>query len=539
MVFAVCRWAAIGLIFGWAIWLRFRLPLEPITVPDTWGYLSPAMGKLIGTGWTQHLRNYLYPGFLFLILRAFADFRAITVAQHLLGVAAGGVFLLVWRRVRAFAMMPRLPTQIYTATGLIAVSIYLFARQPMAYETDIRPEGIVSFLVMLNMWLIVEFAWRCWVHRTEPLPVGLGVAAVASAVVLSLAKPSFAIAAVGSLAPVAASLFSRFRFRDEIALVCGSAAAALLLLVPEQFLARGDESSETFLPTELFMIHAGIIRDQMAADVASGAPVPYPINWIRQVHELLDREIAKAALDRTYPTLGYNPDYLMYNPDSFNVRMRKEYGDDFRGLCDFYRFYYARAWRQQPRRMLEKIRRQMLVFYAPACPAYRDWNTRPIANEYAKSLASLTIANSGVVSAAYRPLARFIARTKELAATGLVLRVPRGIRDCERRLSRSYLLCLMTAAAIAAGVLVHPGLRRRLGLIAALVMFFSWYNFGNCIEIAVIHTLDVGRYDTTQLIFTVLAQFASFLLIAEFTFQASASLRGKIRSAHRSDPHLT
>src|SRR5438067_1759712 len=78
-------WALLALVFAGAIWQRFRLPLDPIADPDTWGYLSPALRKLTGAefGHTNG-RNFAYPGFLFLLLRLFADFRAITITQHFL-----------------------------------------------------------------------------------------------------------------------------------------------------------------------------------------------------------------------------------------------------------------------------------------------------------------------------------------------------------------------------------------------------------------------------------------------------------------------
>ena len=55
---------------------------HPIVDPDFWGYLSPALRKLIGSefGHTQG-RNFLYPGFLYLLLRASGDFRAITISS--------------------------------------------------------------------------------------------------------------------------------------------------------------------------------------------------------------------------------------------------------------------------------------------------------------------------------------------------------------------------------------------------------------------------------------------------------------------------
>ena len=36
-------WSMVILLFAWATWQRFALPLDPIVDPDTWGYLSPAL----------------------------------------------------------------------------------------------------------------------------------------------------------------------------------------------------------------------------------------------------------------------------------------------------------------------------------------------------------------------------------------------------------------------------------------------------------------------------------------------------------------
>src|SRR5438552_15088041 len=81
----VCYWTALACVFAWAIWQRLALPLTPIADPDTWGYLSPALRKLTGAefGHTQG-RNFLYLGFLYLVLSGFRVFRAIVVAQLLL-----------------------------------------------------------------------------------------------------------------------------------------------------------------------------------------------------------------------------------------------------------------------------------------------------------------------------------------------------------------------------------------------------------------------------------------------------------------------
>ena len=67
-------WSAIVVIFAWAAWLRFRLPLDPIAVPS---YVMPALRKLIGAEFGHlHLGGtIIYPGFVYLLVRAFGDFR--------------------------------------------------------------------------------------------------------------------------------------------------------------------------------------------------------------------------------------------------------------------------------------------------------------------------------------------------------------------------------------------------------------------------------------------------------------------------------
>jgi hypothetical protein len=151
-------WIAFVLIFAWAVWQRFRLPLDPIADPDTWGYLSPALRKLTGAefGHTNG-RNFVYPGFVFLLLRLFADFRAITVAQHFLGLLAGAVFLLTWKRARIFVPNPRIGRVAHDLLGLAGAAIFLLQWQTIVFEKEIRPEGICAFVLSITFYLLIQF----------------------------------------------------------------------------------------------------------------------------------------------------------------------------------------------------------------------------------------------------------------------------------------------------------------------------------------------------------------------------------------------
>lgn len=107
----IAYWSVLTVVFGWAIWMRFRLPLDPLADGDASGYLYPGLSTLGGNGFVRHGRNFLYPGFLFLLLRCFGDLRAITIVQHLLGIATGGLFLITWRAHSRFssACKPAVP----------------------------------------------------------------------------------------------------------------------------------------------------------------------------------------------------------------------------------------------------------------------------------------------------------------------------------------------------------------------------------------------------------------------------------------------
>ena len=49
-----------------------------------------------------------------------------------------------------------------------------------------------------------------------------------------------------------------------------------------------------------------------------------------------------------------------------------------------------------------------------------------------------------------------------------------------------------------------------------MVLLSYWYNLATCFEGAALNSLEVYRYMTVQLVFTILAQFLTILLSLEF-----------------------
>jgi len=526
-------WSGVLVLFACAAWARFALPLDPIADPDTWGYLSPALRKLTGAefGHTNG-RNFTYPGFLYLLLRVFRDFRAITVAQHLLGLLAGGILLLTWHRARVFAPNPQVGHAVQTGMGLLAAAIFLLASEPIRFETQLRPEGVCAFLISVNLYLVIQFTACFFVEGRQAASVAYGIAAVFSSILLASVKPSFWLASIAVLLPVAVFFIRPGLIWQKIALGGGAALSAALLLLPEHFLARNDEASQTFLPTTLFVIHASLIRDQMADDLTSGAKVPYPREWLGHVQRALSDEIAKsgAANSRIYSTLGFNPDYLWHGQTSIVAQLHKDFGDNVRALCAFYRFYYWRIWRERPLLVLKKIARQMAIFYAPNCPVYNRGKSLSL-DAYNQGMTSLDIPPYHKVSAAYPPAMDFMSRTKSSTRSVPVIYQPGYIRWILSVMARTHLPLLLIALALVAVVLTQERRRRRLGWLAALVLLGYLYNAAACVEVAVIQSLDVRRFITVQMFPTLLAQFFALWFALEFALEMRVSTKSSFPHA--------
>src|ERR1700756_284485 len=134
------------LLFGAALLFRFELPLQPFIDSDVGGYLEPALRQLTHGHFLQvEGRNFVYPGFIYLVLRVFPDFRAAAITQHLLGLAAGGLLLACWNCARTLIKRAIVPAGLYRLFGLPVAALFLFNTSVVRLEHLIRPEAIFPF----------------------------------------------------------------------------------------------------------------------------------------------------------------------------------------------------------------------------------------------------------------------------------------------------------------------------------------------------------------------------------------------------------
>jgi len=527
----VCYWTALALVFAWAIWQRFALPLTPIADPDTWGYLSPALRKLTGAEFGHtHGRNFLYPGFLYLVLRSFGDFRAIAIVQHLLGLAAGAILLLTWRRLRIFVPNSLVNPSLHDALGLAGAAIYLLASDTTRIETQLRPEGVCAFLIGINLYFIVQFIACCFVERRRTAALVCGIATVFSSLLLASARPSFWFVAAVVAVPVIAFFVRRNWWHQKIALAVTILLTAMLLLWPEHILSRSDRASQTFLPTMLFVIHADLIRDQMAEDLKENARLPYSREWLERVYAALNSEIAKSETKYPghYPSLKFDPEYLWFDPSSITTQLRREFGSNVSALCAFYRFYYWRTWQCRPLCALQKVARQFSIYYFPKCPAYSQMKIWSLTDAYQRGITTLDLGDYRKISASFPPAMDFARRIKSLAQDAPVTEQPRLVRVALRDLAVSYLLSLLLALILSAVIFWRPARLKQLRWLAALVLFGCAYNAASCLEVAIVNSLEVYRYITVQMYSTLLTQFLALWLILEFALDIRQHRRGLV-----------
>jgi hypothetical protein len=513
-------WMALALVVAWAAWRRFSIPLEPVADLDTWGYLSPALFKLTrGEFIHAHGRNFVYPGFLLVVLRMFGGFHAVVIVQHLLGLAGGGLIFLTWQRVRTFVAPSPLGDRVHLGLGLVLAAIFLLAGEPIRAEMGIRPEGICGFLLALNIFCVVEFLARTFVLKRSA--VGWGIATGLSAVGLASVKPSFAFLALVPLLPIGFFLVTRHALRQKIALVVGILVSAAAIVLPEHFLSREDELSRLFLPTTLFVIHADLIRDQMADDVAHHAALPYRLDWLDRMQKQLAAEIAKARLieGRRFPSLGYSPDVLMYGSNSIAEQLAAEFNDDLTTLAAFYRFYYWRTWRQRPFAMAKKIARQVALFHSSPSPVFDRRKAIPLTDVYKVAAASFDLDSYREHLSAYPPAQVWLPRLPQLAETAPPIEQGRLIRRPIAFLAGAYLPLLGLALATVVGCL-QCEFRKRVGWLATVTLLVFAYNFGACFEVAIIATFDGPRYSTVLFCTTLLAEFLALRLVLEVLLQS-------------------
>ncbi|MBA3833037.1 MAG: hypothetical protein H0X34_14305 [Chthoniobacterales bacterium] len=490
-----------GWIFVWATITRFALPLDPLADPDVAGYLGPALSKLNGGPFT-HVGglNFLYPGALFLILGAVRDFRAIVVVQHLLGLSAGGFFLMAWNRLHSLSPTRRIGRIPHQAIGLLGAAILLLSNQPVLLELGLRSDAVCLFFQSLTLWLTLEFFHSRLILREGSRAVTYGCAAVASAWLLTSLKPSFLLFAILTIGIVSVIMSGLRKPRLQLVFGVTSLAIILAIVLPDQFLRRSDPTSRRFLTATLFTVHAKLIHTQIEKDLQSGETGEYSPAWLRRVARELEQKLAQthARYPMQFRSLGFQPDWVLNGPDGLFAPWAQELGGE-EPLLKFLRCYYWRALLHQPWAFVRKVAFQMSIFYRRPVPAFSTHRTLPLAPTYYLQSRAALGRPSMLAMLRVQDFSRaYLSRIDALSRSVSSIRENDGIYRLNIRLAQGYCLVCLTGGLVALWLLFHR--TGSPGSIAAplLTIFLCLPNLANTFGIAVIHTMDVGRYSQVQ-----------------------------------------
>lgn len=489
-------------------------------IDTDYGYLWPVLSKLAGGAFAPFQGvNFLYPGAVYGLTKITGDFRVVTVVQHLLGLAAGGLFWLVWQRLELFLPPSKAGRRLHLALGLVGLGTYLLSTTPIWLEARLRPDAVCMFFELWCCGLAVEALVQAEIFRRPRLAFALALLAGLSAILLAALKPSFLLSAafLGALLVV----FTARVGVNAIVKIAGAVslgAAVFAISATQTALTRNDENTQLFLPRTLFLFQAPMIVTQMERDLAAGI-VPLP-ERARLAALAADLRAEIARLQRAepgrYPVLGYNADGLVGGPGTWYWRLHGAIGG--RELPGFFRHWYWRSLREQPLAFARKMARQMGVFYRWDCPAFHIHRRLPVAYASGRTaLGAPTTVRLLPLSAAGRSLA---AQSMRLQGYEAAMREPKLVGGAQRRAGARF-LALMLLTLATTPWLVRAGLGRAVGLLLVLYALVA----GNVLSIAAIHSMEVSRYSEVLFLVALLAHLWALRCCIAGVMAASAFVR--------------
>jgi hypothetical protein len=503
-------------ILGWAAYQRFHLPAWPLADLDTWGYLNPALAKLTG-GAFEHTggRNFVYPGFLFLVLATFKSFGAITIVQHTFGLLTGIMLLGCWHQIRRFLRVGTIGQHTHEIAGVLLLAIYLLSSQPIIAEHELRPEAITPFFAVSALLLALKFIEQRYFRERPRRSAWLGAAVVFVSFLLLSLKPSFGLTALFTVFPVLVWVFDRKTTWVERLIPIGATVISVLLLIsPEHFLAKSDPVARRFLPETLFYAHASLIADQMDEDIARGECGKLGCEWLSRLTSELRQEMRRSwELNQSYSLFGFDFDYLMYRSNVIRQWREKFFEGDESKRHHFYWCYSSRILAKHPGWILEKVWRQLLLFYSPNNQTFQTSRHIALKEPYRLTVEVLQKPRFHPTLLRFPPSREYEAACVALASQNWIVSPPPRIRACNLLLQRIY-VPIFLAVLLTSGLLLYSRkLRLAVGVIWPATLLVFSYNFGTCLETAIIHSLHNPRYLTVQFSFTILAEFVGIYFV--------------------------
>jgi len=520
------------LLFVEAIHLRFgRMPDQPISDHDTWGYLSPSIAHFTIDQFRVSYRSFPYPGLLLLILESTHRFSSIVTVQNLISLGGGIILGLAWLKLRRF--LPERPAIVilHTALGLLLLTTWLLAARHVLMEHLIRPEPVFVAFSALQLWLELSLLEAAFVSVARRKALVFTFFTVFNTLLLYLLKPEWGLALGVALLP---PLFVLLKCSWRLKTITAGGAAALCFLVffwlPEKAFQRKYSPEANFLPSLLFCVHANLIEQEIELDLASPAQPPYPRDFLETVSSQVKYALSNPPASHVYRSLGFDPDYILYRAPTLPlIRTRLGSADAFAGFCYH---YYAMAWLHQPSKMAHKILREMHLFYRLDSEVSESGKARYKLDEhYATALEVMQQSTArDTALAPWPPLQDYIASLQKLSTTTALIRQHSSLARIFATINSTF---LPASAIMLLGLLLWcliPKIRQTetFSTVHPLVLgawLFS-FNLGMTLTVSIVHSMKVGRFTQVQMTYTLFSYFAAILLLAAWLMELKKRSHG-------------
>lgn len=477
------------------------MPWLPLADPDTWGYLNPALQRLAGEGLVQtHSRGMAYPLFLWSVLNLGKNFQNIAIVQHALGLLSGMVWVLAFRQWQRFLPENHANSPTLRWLAVLCLAAYLCNPATLAFESEIRPEGVFPFFSLSQIAITLLFL-RARLEGRLTITLFLSAsAAIFFAIVCLSLKPSWGMAALIPFVVVGwGILFNQPKLavvaRCGLAVVAVGAFALWNVLVPRLAQWKPEPNTGGHLAGTLFSIHANIISQEMHHRAERGKLDPEEEAFLAHLDQTLieSRKDAKRSWMRA---LGHDADYILYRSDLF-WKPPHVSAEDGMGRNRFLRQAYLRAALAEPRLMASKVLWQLLLAYNDASISLFNRSVQWGAL-FGRTPTALNTTNFP------RLPEELDASVHESLAQLATAQPPKHLvarLSPSRLVFRSVVTWYLMALVLASGALVafFPWLGRFHSMMAlrpavgALAVIWTC-SIGSALTVAIIHCFAIGRY---------------------------------------------
>ena len=484
------------LIVAVAVWQRGQIPAIAVADPDSWGYFRPALTLLSGGGFVQHNgRDWLYSALVAGALEVTGSMAGLVRFQQTLGVVAGILLALTFRLWAQFLPVSAGREAGVAVLGAVAMGIFLWRPDSLAFEVQLRPESVWSFFILLQLLCLLAYCRERWVRHRYGVALYYALAAVPLAYANVLLKPSWGLTFLVTIAPVFLGIFGP-RQGLGLRLLTPVAAVGLTLLtlwLPARMLFLRDEMAATRLPLALFTIHAKWILASYEQKAKALPPDSAERHFLDRFLPVFREEFAQTMKQKkiTYDRLGYDADYLRYRSPIFDW-LNTEGGIGGERLNAFCYVSYLEAWRSQPLGMADKIWGQFRFFLFPQDDDFYKRGTN-LQERYRITLEKLPEDVPGssprvaALYAAFREQAtEASARTFKVEPWGVLQKLSLGLAA----ITPALLLLFLGLLAVCLSRAALSDLR--LAGLTALLLYAA--PAANALAVSFIHVLDLPRY---------------------------------------------